>query len=238
MTVKLTEILPIIIIELKIYRYLVFIAYHDRGGESVTLMAGTVIAVRHYSMISVFTSIVANVQDQLVEIKLPKDCLKSMFVKGDPVVVAYENGEATEIKGGRIIDYKKNEGMLSYTEDAYDEEKIRMRSFARFPVSLYADYRIVEEMGHKKNFALVKDISEFGVMIYSTESHFKGLRLNMDIYLTRDILNLTSEIVRKVEHDEYFEYGLRIKHNGPSVFSQIKNYVRKSQEELTSKFSR
>jgi hypothetical protein len=96
----------------------------------------------------------------------------------------------------------------------------------------------VEESGHKKNYALVKDISEFGLMIYSTESHFKGLRFNMDIYLTREILNLTSEIIRKVEHDGYYEYGLRIKHNGPHVFSQIKNYVRKSQEELTSKFSR
>lgn len=204
----------------------------------MALMAGTVIAVRHYSMISVFTSIVANVQDQLVEIKLPKDCQKSMFVKGDPVVVAYESGEATEIKGGRIMDYKKNEGMLSYMEDVDDKEKISMRSFTRFPVSLYADYRVVEELGHKKNYALVKDISEFGLMIYSTESHFKGLRLNMDIYLTREILNLTSEIIRKVEHDGYYEYGLRIKHNGPYVFSQIKNYVRKSQEELTSKFSR
>jgi hypothetical protein len=204
----------------------------------MALMTGTVVAVRHYSMISVFTSIVANVQDQLVEIKLPKDCLKSIFLQGDPVVVAYENGEATEIKGGRITDYKKNEGTLSYMGDIDDKEKINMRSFARFPVSLYADYRVVEESGHKKNYALVKDISEFGLMIYSTESHFKGLRFNMDIYLTREILNLTSEIIRKVEHDGYYEYGLRIKHNGPHVFSQIKNYVRKSQEELTSKFSR
>jgi hypothetical protein len=203
----------------------------------MALMAGTVVAVSHYSMISVFTSIVANVQDQMVEIKLPKECMNSVFAPGDPVVVAYDNGNATEIKGGRILDYNKNEGMLSYMEDAYDEEKIKMRSFARFPVSLYADYRVVEESGHKKYFALVKDISEFGLMVYSTESHFKGLRLYMDIYLSREILNLTAEIIRKVECDRYFEYGLRIKHNGPTVFSQIKKYVKKSQEELTSKFS-
>ena len=43
--------------------------------------------------------------------------------------------------------HKKNEGMLSYTEDVYDEEKIKMRSFARFPVSLYADYKVLEESG-------------------------------------------------------------------------------------------
>jgi len=212
-------------------------AYYAGGGGSMALMAGTVVAVRHYSVISVFTCIVANVQNQLVEIKLPKECMNSVFTPGDPVVVAYDNGNAAEIKGGRIIDYDKNEGMLSFMEDEYDEEKIKMRSFTRFPVSLYADYKVVEEPGHKKYFALVKDISEFGLMVYSKESHFKGLRLNMDIYLYREILNLTAEIVRKVEYDGYFEYGLRIKHNGPSVFTQIKNYVKKSQEELTSKFS-
>ncbi|MGI6668339.1 MAG: PilZ domain-containing protein [Acetivibrionales bacterium] len=201
------------------------------------LMAGNVVAVKHYSMISVFTSIVANVRDQFIEIELPKECMGAEFLPGDPLVVAYENGNTTEIKGGRVVGYKKNEGMLSYTEDVYDEEKIKMRSFARFPVSLYADYKVLEESGNKKYFALVKDISEFGLMVYSTESHFKGLRLHMDIYLTREILNLTAEVVRKIECDGYYEYGLRIKHNGPTVFSQIKNYVRKSQEELTSKFS-
>ncbi|MGE5614753.1 MAG: PilZ domain-containing protein [Bacillota bacterium] len=203
----------------------------------MALIAGSVVAVRHYSLINVFTSIVANAWERLVEIKLPKECQNSTFIRGDPVVVAFENGDSTEIKGGMVVEYKKEEGLLTYEEDIYDEEKVRMRSFARFPVSLYADYKVVEEGGHKKNFALVKDISEFGIMLYSTESHFKGLRLNLDIYLTREILNLTAEIVRKVEHDGYIEYGLRIKHNGPFVFTKIKNYVRKSQEELTSKFS-
>ena len=71
-----------------------------------------------------------------------------------------------------------------------------------------------------KNILHFKDISEFGVMIYSRNLILKAR--HMDIYLTREILNLTAEIVRKVEHNGYFEYGLKIKHNGPFVFSQIK----------------
>jgi hypothetical protein len=107
-----------------------------------------------------------------------------------------------------------------------------MRSYERYPVSLYADYRVLEEQGRRKCFALIKDISEYGVLIYSNESHFKGLRLAMDIYLTRDILSLTAEIVRKVECEGYYEYGLKIKHSGPVVFNHIKNFVKKSQNEL------
>ena len=45
------------------------------------LMAGNVVAVKHYSMISVFTSIVANVQDQFIEIELPKECMGAEFCR-------------------------------------------------------------------------------------------------------------------------------------------------------------
>jgi hypothetical protein len=118
------------------------------------------------------------------------------------------------------------------------DEGSRLRSYERFPVSLYADYRVVETMSNRKYFALVKDISDYGLMVYSKEEHFKGHKLNMDIYLSRDILSLTAEIVRKVDRGDYYEYGLKIRHNGPVVFNQIKNFVRKEQEELIGKYSR
>ena len=60
----------------------------------------------------------------------------------------------------------------------------------------------------------------------------------MDIYLTRDILSLTAEVVRKAEHEGYYEYGLKIRHCGPVVFNHIKNYVKKSQNELLPQLTR
>ena len=197
----------------------------------MTVEAGAIVTIRHYSMINVFKSTVISREGIKVEIKLPKECQKAEFLKGDPLAVAYEDDESGTITGARISEYRRSDEVLVYFEDT-PEEEMKMRSYERFPVSLYADYRIIEELGRKKCFALVKDISEYGVLIYSRESHFKGLRLAMDIYLTRDILSLTAEIVRKVDHEGYFEYGLKIKHTGPIAFNHIKNYVKKSQNEL------
>ncbi len=201
------------------------------------LSEGTVVTIRHYSMINVFSSIVCNVNDDSIAVRLPRECMKATFMEDDPIVAAYESDAAVNIKGGKVLKFNRAEELLVYSEDVPDEGS-RMRSYERFPVSLYADYRVAEALGNKKSFALVKDISEYGVMIYSKESHFKGLKLLMDIFLTRDILSLTAEIVRKVECGAYYEYGLKIKHSGPVVFNHIKNYVKKEQDELIGKYSK
>lgn len=201
------------------------------------LREGIVVTMRHYSMINVFSSIVDEIRDDKIIVKLPRECQKATFQEGDPLVTAYELEEKAVIKGGRIVGYERDAGLLTYSEDVLDEGS-RLRSYERFPVSLYADYRVVETMSNRKYFALVKDISDYGLMVYSKEEHFKGHKLNMDIYLSRDILSLTAEIVRKVDRGDYYEYGLKIRHNGPVVFNQIKNFVRKEQEELIGKYSR
>ncbi len=199
------------------------------------LKVGTVITVKHYSMTNVFKSIVSDVNEFGIEVKLPKECMKTAFLPGDPLVVAYETGSFTGIKGARIIDFNRSEELLAFSEDTYDEG-VKMRSYSRFPVSLYADYRVIEEYTNKKNYALVKDISEYGLLVYSSDNHLKGMKMNIDIYLTRDILSLTAVIVRKVEHGSYNEYGLKIKHEGSYIFNRIKNYVNKSEKELLGQY--
>lgn len=174
------------------------------------LAAGNIVTMRHYSMINVFTGTVYDKNGNSVVVKLPKECLKATFMKNDPIVAAYETGPDAEITGGRVTDFIRSEELLIYEEDVPDEGS-KMRAYKRFPVSLYADYRVNEAQDNKKYFALVKDISDYGLMIYSRLSHFKGLSLLLDIFLTRDILSLTAEIVRKVEHDGYFEYGMKIR---------------------------
>lgn len=206
-----------------------------RTEVCVLLKEGSVITIKHYSMTSVFKCIVSDVSTYSIEVKLPKECLIAAFLPGDPLVVAYENGNSAEIKGGRIIEFNILDGMLAFSEDTYDEGVI-MRSYNRFPVSLYADYRVTNGYANKKGYALVKDISQYGLLVYSSDNQVKGINITIDIFLTRNILSLTAEIVRKVEHDDYFEYGLKIKHEGSYVFNNINNYVKKSERELLGHF--
>ena len=201
----------------------------------MNIKPGLVITVRHYSLLNIFKGVVLDTQENTVIVKLPKEALKASFSKGDPLVVAYEADNSVEIAGGRLTDYDPKNEQLSFIADLPDDG-VHLRSYERYPVSLYADFKLVE--GGKKCFALVKDINEYGILIYSRESFFKGQRLNIDIFLTRDIMTLTAEIVRKKEYDDYIEYGLKIRHNGPAVFNHIKSYVKKAQEEHILKFNK
>ncbi len=201
------------------------------------LTEGAVVTIRHYSMLNLFSGIVNDVKGRSVKIRLPKECKKSVFLAGDPIVTSYVNGSEVLIRGGRVLGFNMAEELLEYSEDEFDEGS-KMRAYERFPVSLYADYKITDGFGNTKCFALVKDISDYGLLIYSKESHFKGLKMIMDIYLTRDILSLAAEIARKTEYDGYYEYGLKIRHSGPTVFNHIKNLVKKEQDELFNKFAR
>jgi len=199
---------------------------------------GTIITVRHYSLINVFKGMVLDVLDNSVRIKLPKECLKTSFFEGDPLVIAYvADEEKVKITGGRVTEVDMNHEQLVFAEDERDEG-VKMRSYERYPVSLYADFRHNGVGGNKKYFALVKDISEYGMLIFSDVSLFKGNRLELDIYLNRDILSLSAEVVRKFEYGNHFGYGLRIRHNGAVLFNHIKNVVKKAQEEHIIKFSR
>ena len=195
------------------------------------------ITVRHYSLLNVFKCMVHDVQESAVVIKLPKECLRTSFLKGDPLVVAYEMEGLVQIMGGNIIDFSHNEEQLIFVADVQDSDA-RMRACERFPVSLYSDFKLAEGVGVKKCYALVKDISIYGMKIYARESYFKGQKIYLDIFLTRDIMSMTAEIVRKVEYEGYIEYGLKIMHNGPTVLNHIKSFVRKSQQEHMIKFYR
>ena len=201
----------------------------------MNIKPGHVITVRHYSLLNVFKGMVLDTQENTVIVKLPKEALKASFLKGDPLVVAYEAGDTVEIIGGRLADYDPVNEQISFIADKM-EDGTDQRFYERFPVSLYADFKLVE--GGRKCFALVKDISEHGLLIYSKDAFFKGQRLNMDIFLTRDIMSLTAEIIRRVDYKDYIEYGLKIRHSGPSVFNHIKNFVKKAQEEHVLRFNK
>lgn len=200
--------------------------------------SGAVITVRHYSLINVFKGMVLDARDNKVTVKLPKECLRTIFLEGDPLVVAYEaDKEKVEITGAKVTDVNMEKEQLVFAEDERDEG-MKQRSYERYPVSLYADFRHNGVHGNKKFYALVKDISEYGMLIYTKESLFKGLRLDLDVYLNRDILSLSAEIVRKFEYGSYFGYGLQIKHSGAVIFNHIKNVVKKAQQEHIILFSK
>lgn len=194
----------------------------------MNIVPGMVVTVRHYSLLNVFKSLVLDTRDCLVTLRITREFAVTRFMVGDPLVVAFMAEDTVRIIGGRLIRMDPGAERLEFVADVPDSEASN-RLYERYPVSHYADFRL-RDTG-KKCQALIKDVSHYGMLILTRENLFKGQKMDIDIFLLRDIMSLKAEIVRKYEGTEYMEYGLKILHSGPMVYNRIVNYIKKSQEE-------
>lgn len=100
------------------------------------LNPGSFVTISHYSLTSVFRSTVLAANGNNVEVKLPKECMRSNFLVGDPLAVAYEVRNLAKIKGARVSHYNAEEAVLIFVEDTYEEE-VKMRSYVHSHIKDY-----------------------------------------------------------------------------------------------------
>jgi hypothetical protein len=198
-------------------------------------MPGDTIVVRHYSLLNVFRSAAIESADKSLFLKISREQSNAYFYAGDPIVLAIPGSENIRISGGRVLFYNQGEGTLQVQPDIRKVEN-DVRRYERTPVSHYADIRLSDT--GKKYQVLVKDISYYGVMLFTKADLYNGQQMDVDVFLDRDIMSLKAEVVRNHQGAVHTEYGLKILHRGPLVFNYIQNYVRKSQEEFMNAFSR
>lgn len=201
----------------------------------MNIKPGDIIIVRHYSLLNAFKSVVIEAADESLFLKISREQSNAYFYAGDPIVLATTGSENIRISGGRVHSYSQGEGILQVQVDIQKVEN-NARRYERTPVSHYADIRLCDTC--KKYQVLVKDISFYGIMLFTKEDLHKGQQMDVDVFLDRDIMSFKAEVVRKLEGTIHMEYGLKILHRGPLVFNHIQNYVRKSQEEFNNAFNR
>lgn len=201
----------------------------------MNIMPGDTIVVRHYSLLNVFRSAAIESADKSLFLKISREQSNAYFYAGDPIVLAIPGSENIRISGGRVLFYNQGEGTLQVQPDIRKVEN-DVRRYERTPVSHYADIRLSDT--GKKYQVLVKDISYYGVMLFTKADLYNGQQMDVDVFLDRDIMSLKAEVVRNHQGAVHTEYGLKILHRGPLVFNYIQNYVRKSQEEFMNAFSR
>ena len=102
------------------------------------LKEGTVVTMRHYSMINVFSSIVDEIRNGEIVARLPKECQKAVFWQTTPGHV-YELTKSSH-KGRTDSRLYKGAGTADL-QGRRVRRRSKLRSYERFPVSLYADYR-------------------------------------------------------------------------------------------------
>lgn len=194
---------------------------------------GMNVAVKHYSLLSAFRSTVIDTNENIVTIKVPKDSMRTVFQIGDPLAVAYNEEGSQKIKSATVTGFDAVNELLEFAEKP-DVECTERRYSERLPVSLYADFRLTDLRGGKKKFALIRDVSEYGLCITTGEQIFRGQYIDMDIYLARNILSLTAKIVWVSQKGSTYDYGLQIKHNGPLILYRMRELMQKERLEFAS----
>lgn len=201
----------------------------------MTAKPGDVVVIRHYTMINIFKSLIMEVGEKSLGIKISKEHSKACFSVGDPIVLAFPDNANIRISGGRVDSYIRGDGILQVRLDIHTV-KNDLRRYDRTPVSNYADVRM-RDTG-KKFQVLIKDISFYGLLIFTKEDMKKGQQMDVDVFLDRDIISFDAEVIRRLQGDVHMEYGLKILHKGPLVYNHIQDYVRKSHDELVNSFYR
>lgn len=188
---------------------------------------GDIISVRHYSGVNPFKSIVVDSDGDTLKIKLTKDFAIMNFLEGDPVVIGVESQGDVKIFGCKIVEINIRDEIIEVNIDKIDSEA-EQRRHERFPVSLYADVRI--KMDRKKHLAAIKDISYYGMLIFSKSEFSLGDEIELDIYMEKNMIFLKCEVLRKIPGDLYNKYGLRIIYQDVNSMNFIKEYLRRLKE--------
>ncbi len=193
-----------------------------------TFKAGDIISVRHYSGISPFKSIILEANENSVLVKLTKEFAIMNFLEGDPVVFGTEKGDRVIIVGCNIGEIRPKEDIIELKIDKVEEDA-QKRQWERFPVSLFADVRSRDS--RKKQVATIKDISHYGMLIYSKADYPVNEQVEVDIYMDKSMVFLKANIARKAERKHYFEYGVGILYEDSSSLNFMKEYIKRLMQE-------
>ncbi|MDP4183438.1 MAG: PilZ domain-containing protein [Bacillota bacterium] len=182
-----------------------------------------VVLISHYSAVKPFKCNIVDTSDSTMTIRLTKQFSILNFIEGDPAVIIINEKDSVINIGCNIIYISPKENLLKLKIDTI-EPGSEMRLHERHPVSLYADVR--RKGKDKKYIAVIKDMSAFGIKIYSKESFYLNDILQIDLYMQQKIIFLKGIILRKNQHKDLFEYGLRIEYDSYDTLNYIQTFIK------------
>lgn len=190
----------------------------------MSIKAGEIVSIRHYSGINSFKSVIIEYHEDKVTVKLTREFSIVNFFEGDPVVISLYVKEEVISVGCTVSRIQNDKGIVELKIDSV-ERYPEKREYERYPVSLYAD--IKKESSRKKYLAIVKDINLYGLCFYSKEEFEVEDALEISMYVEINMLFLNVFIVRKEKKENYFEYGAKILYKDASTMGIMEEYLKK-----------
>ncbi|HEY9060005.1 MAG TPA: PilZ domain-containing protein [Pseudobacteroides sp.] len=192
------------------------------------LKTDKIVLISHYSAVKPFRCDIIDASDSSITLRLTKQFSILNFLEGDPAVIMIKEQNNLINIGCNVTSIDSKANIIKLRIDTI-EPGSEMRLHERKPVSLYADVR--QKGKDKKYIAVIKDISAFGIKIYSKESFYVNDILQIDLYMQQKIIFLKAVILRKIPHKDFFEYGMRIEYESYETLNFIQTYIKNLSED-------
>lgn len=187
-----------------------------------------VISICHYSGLSPFKCIVLEAGSDFLIVNVTKDFAVKSFNEGDPVIFGIENMGEMMIYGGSISQVRAKDNIIHIEIDK-PEPGSENRQVERYPVSMCADIRTKKD--NKKQLAAIKDISYYGILIFTKVDIDEGETIEVDIYMEKSMIFLKAVVNRKRIKANYIEYGVGIKYEDGGTLNYMKDYTKRIKQD-------
>lgn len=228
------ETLHIAVISAAVFQYSIEPAVIYLGGI-MKLKAGDIVTIKHYSGISAAKYIVLDMTEDTIKIKLSREFAQLSLLEDDPVVLGFEREDTVNIFGCNVIAVDPSEGVVELKADRPDTGA-DSREHERYPVSLYADIRLRDT--RKKQLAIIKDISLYGVLAYSKSDITPGDAVDLEIFTDKSVMFVSANTVRKTQLQKYKVYGMNIIYPDQTSINTMRDYIKKLRQEQEEQIRR
>lgn len=205
--------------------------------ESLSMIrTGEIVSIYHYSFLNSIKSRTIAVVENIISVMLVRDFAEMNFFEGDPVVLVAELDNEVHVIGCNVLSINLKEHILEVSIDGINSSSNR-RQYERFPVSLHAD--VITKNPREKSIGYVKDISKYGLLIYSKEELSISQEIEINLYIEKMVVFLKGRIVRRTDNKSYNEYGILLIYDNLKSLNRVWDYIGKlnsTYEEVLRKF--
>ncbi|MCX7709065.1 MAG: PilZ domain-containing protein [Clostridia bacterium] len=195
---------------------------------------GADVFIYHFSSKLNIKGSVIDADNNLLVIQTDEGRINNAISEGEPAVIFYREESNIAMIGCIVKEKMSRRGSFQVLCDNTVIQGQNKRMYERYPVSYYADLKVVNEQ--RRYVAFLKDISKYGLRIITDAQLNPGKKIEISLYLEKKILFISALIVRCAQGKKYFDYGAILTIEDFHSLREISNLIRITTEDYINRF--